>query len=170
MRLDTASLIFLGLIAIACAAVMMPARSSIRVKAKVAKATSIMKQIGTGVNMYFHDKITSNYPKQPKNLDLDKFFIRTNKTASWTEINYYSPYFFFCDENSVFKGSANVPLATNWEPAKHKGKEFLFVVWEDGHVSTVSQEEQKKMIHSSSNGFIIKLARNLTFQTNSVLP
>ena len=167
MKLDNlASLLFLALIAVVCVAVIMPARGHIHRKSKAAKLKSQMKQIGTTVEMYFVDGEPKNYPQDPTALDIENRFFNTDKTSNWMDLNTHSSYYFFCNEYSTYTGRSNVPLATNWDPVKERDKEYLFIVWEDGHVFHISKEEQSQLIEKSLTGAICSLYRTLTFQSN----
>lgn len=167
MKLDSLlTLLFLGIITIAITAVLMPAQGRTRGSYKPAKCKSLMKQIGTSVAMYFSDGFELNYPQNPDALEIDEFILQSKKSSTYLELNLNSPFYFFPHDSSKFTGKQNAPLATNWEPIKYRKKEFLFVVWEDGHVSTVSYQEQAKLINRTYFGSITKLYRDLTFQTN----
>ena len=170
MKLDNlASLLFLALIAIVCVAVIMPARGHIHRKSKAAKLKSQMKQIGTTVAMYFVDGESNKYPKTPSLLEIESRFFNTDKTSSWMDVNTHSPYYFFCNESSTYTGRQNIPLATNWDPVKERDKEYLYIVWEDGHVSHISKEEQSKLIEKSLSGAMSSLYRTLTFKSNPAI-
>ncbi len=169
MKLDSLySLLFLGLIAIVCTAAMMPAQGHTRKISKAAKCKISMKQIGTEVYYYFKDNDLKIYPTNPETFEVDEYILQSKKSSTWLELNLNSPYYFFCNEKRSFTGGANAPLATNWDPVKERDKEYLFVVWEDGHVSHTTKEEQARLINKSFNGLLIKLYRDLTFQTNPI--
>lgn len=138
-----------------------------RDRAKIAKVKSRLKQIGTTVAMYYTDTRNNKYPKDPSAFNIDPSLIYTEKTTNWFELSINSPYIFFPNQGDEYTGSADKPLAMNWEPFPIPP--YYLVVWEDGHVSSVSPEEAEKMINSSIKNQMTRLLYKLTFRKNLAL-
>ena len=165
------TLILLGLIAFISVALIMPAHPHhTRGKVKAAKLKSRLKQIGTTVAMYYADGDSKKFPQSPALFDIDQSLTYTDKTNTWQEMNLNSPYFFFHNQSHEYKGSANVPLATNWEPVLINKKEHYYaVVFEDGHVEFRNKEEHSKLITSNLYRQIHYFVYHITFQNNQAL-
>jgi len=134
---------------------------------KIAKMKSRLKQIGTTVAMYYSDGSTNKYPSDPSAFYIDESLIYTEKTSNWMEISLNSPYLFFPNEGEEYTGEANKPLAINWE--HYNIPPYYQVIWEDGHVSSVSEEEAKKLFHSSVKNSLMTFLYKMTFKYNEPL-
>ncbi len=134
---------------------------------KIAKMKSKLKQIGTTVAMYYTDEGDNKYPANPSLFEIDESIIYTKETSNWLEISLNSPYLFLPNEGDTYTGSAEKPLAINWEHLNIPP--YYQVVWEDGHVSAVTKEEANKLMHSSfKNSFTVFLYK-MTFKYNETL-
>ena len=128
--------------------------------AKIAKMKSRLKQIGTIVAMYYSDADTNLYPQNPALFEIDESFLYSDDIKTWEDISLNTPYFFFPNTGDEYTGEADKPLAINWE--HFDIPPYYQVVWEDGHVSTVSPEEAKKMMKSSEkNRRVLRLYQEL---------
>ena len=136
-------------------------------KAKISKVKSRLKQIGTTVAMYYSDSLEKKYPKNPTVFDIDQSLIHTEQTTNWFELSINSPYLFFPYEGDEYTGSAEKPLAMNWEPMQRPF--YYLVVWEDGHVSHISPEEAEILKNSSLKNQLTVQLYNFLFRNNQAL-
>lgn len=134
---------------------------------KLAKMKSILKQIGTSVAMYYTDGESNKYPANPGVFEIDEHLIYTKETSNWLEISLNSPYLFLPNDGDEYTGSPEKALAINWE--HHNIPPYYQVVWEDGHVSTVSKEEAKKLMHSSFKNSLTVFLYKMTFRNNEAV-
>lgn len=111
------------------------------------KDKSRLKQIGTTIAMYFTDGEPYTYPKTPKDLDIDKVIVNNAVQDSWKEISRTSPYYFFPENGSIYTGSAEKPLAVRKIPVKNY--EHCHIVFEDGHVESITPKTAKAYIQAS---------------------
>ena len=134
---------------------------------KIAKVKSRLKQIGTTVAMYYTDGLDIKFPQNPSLFEIDSSLIYTEQTENWFELSVNSPYIFFPNAEDQYTGSPDKPLAMNWE-ALHTQPYYL-VVWEDGHVSSVSPEEAEKMKYSTLKNQMTCLLYKFLFKNNQAL-
>ena len=134
---------------------------------KLAKVKSRLKQIGTTVAMYYADGASNKYPANPSLFEIDESFIYTKETSNWLDLSLNSPYLFLPNEGDEYTGSADKPLAINWE--HFNIPPYYQVVWEDGHVSSVSKEEAEKLFHSSAKNSLSTFLYKMTFKYNETL-
>lgn len=135
--------------------------------AKHAKLKSRLKQIGTTVAMYHSDSSSNIYPDNPALYDFDESIILANNYSNWLEINLNTPYIFIPFTGDEYTGSADKPLAMNWEPFELSP--HYQVVYEDGHVGPVSNEEAYKLMNSSLKNSVSFLLYKLLAKKNEAL-
>lgn len=155
------------LIIFSCFAVIASLKHNGQDLARISKVKSKLKQIGTTVAMYYTDTHDLKYPKKPSLLDIDTSLTNTEQTENWFELSLNSPYIFFPYEGDGYTGSAEKPLAMNWEPFPLKPN--FVVVWEDGHVSPVTPEEAEKLKNSTLKNKLTSLLYQFQFRNNQAL-
>ena len=136
-------------------------------KARVAKVKSRLKQIGTTVAMYYAGEETKHYPQNPSVFEFDEDLLRTSKVSNWLDLNLNSPYFFFPSTGGKYTEGENKPLAINWEP--FKVSPHYAIVYEDGHVGSISDEEAYKLMNSSLKNSVSFILYKLLAKKNEAL-
>lgn len=131
----------------------------VRRNSKVAKEKSYLKQLGTTVAMYYTDGGSTAYPENLQNFDFDISLFRPrhlrgkyielpenwklpNNWESYNQSN--TPFIFVRSPEDNYKGSAKVPMFIT-RNGYQAGKGLYQLVYEDGHVSTVSKDEAIKL-------------------------
>ena len=109
----------------------------------IAGPKSNMKQIGTTVAMYFYDNKDQYYPASPDDIGIDPILLQNSPYKTWNSLNLNSQYFFFAREGKEYTGNNDQPLAITKKEI-HQINEHL-ILWEDGHVSTISEVEAEKL-------------------------
>ena len=118
------------------------------------KERSRLKQLGTTVAMYFSDGTTSKYPSNPKQLDLEPDILNTRKgdnslqlpqdwqiPNNWQDFNNsHSAYAFLKTPEEKYTGSNLTPVFII-KPNYHYNTNCRQVVFEDGHVECLPEEE-----------------------------
>ena len=132
-----------------------------------AKLKSRLKQIGTTVAMYYSDGTSNLYPDNPSLYYFDESIMFTNNYSNWLEINLNTPYIFIPFSGDEYTGSADKPLAMNWEPFEFPP--HYQVVYEDGHVSPISEEEAYKLMNSSLKNSVSFIIYKLLAKKNEAL-
>lgn len=114
---------------------------------------SRLKQIGTTVAMYFTDGETK-FPKHPRDLDFDNIIVNNAVQDTWFDLSYTSPYYFFPEEGSTYKGSTWRPLAVRKIPVKNY--DLCTILYQDGHIENISPETASTLIFISQTYKIFK--------------
>lgn len=109
----------------------------------IAGLKSNMKQIGTTVAMYFYDNKDQYYPLSPGDIGIDPVLLQNSSHKTWTSLNLNSQYFFFIYEGKKYTGNNDQPLAITKKEIHQINKHLI--LWEDGHVSTISEGEAEKL-------------------------
>ena len=134
---------------------------------KITKMKSHLKQIGTCVAMYHADTDDPKYPVNPSVYEIEENLIDTKETSNWLEISLNSPYLFLPNEGEAYTAAADIPLAINWEPFDIPP--YYQVIWEDGHVSSLSKEKAQALMNSTLKNRITSIIYKLTYKRNEAL-
>lgn len=95
--------------------------------------------------MYYVDGIDNSYLQSPGEFELDPYLINNADETTWDTLSLTSPYIFIPTDNSRFSGSASQPLAISKETHYYNKK--YFVLYEDGHVSTLDNKELLEILY-----------------------
>ena len=131
----------------------------VRRHSKAAREKSNLKQLGTTVAMYYTDGGSTAYPENPQSFDFDTSLFRPRHLSgtyielpedwkcpsSWEAFNQsLSPYVFVRSIQDGYAGASNVPMFIVRNGFQALPNMFQ-LVYEDGHVSTVSKDEAIKL-------------------------
>ena len=124
-----------------------------RGRSKISREKSYLKQLGTTVAMYYDDGDSTKYPENPNEYDIDlSLFCPPHLQGkyiglpkdwkvpdSWEAFNQSnSPFVFIGNSNGHYTGSSDTPLFIT-RYGYQAGKDFYQLVYEDGHVSSISK-------------------------------
>ena len=142
------------------AALVLPAIGKTRCnRSPFTKDKSYLKQIGTTVAMYFSDGYTNKFPQHPRDIEFDNVIVHNAVQDTWFDLSYTSPYYFFPEEDSIYTGSSWRPLAVRKTPLKNYN--LCPIVYQDGHVETISPKLASALILFSKTYKLIKESLNL---------
>ena len=102
-----------------------------------------LRTIGTVIAMHYTEGGDNSYPQNPGEFEFWPELINNADETTWESLNIKSPYYFLCNEDSIYTGASQKVIAISKDA--HYLQNLYFILYEDGHTETVELDDALKI-------------------------